>query len=428
MKGIKTVSVRDLVLNGEAELTTGPFGTQLKAGEYVESGVPLINVRNVGFGQVRADNLEYLSDETALRLVRHRLEAGDIVFGRKGAVERHAYISAGQVGWVQGSDCIRLRLSSEYFIPRFVSYFLLTDRHQQWMKNHCSGAATMASLNQEILGRIELPTVDLQIQRKIAAILSAYDDLIENNNRRIKLLEEMAQRIYREWFVDFRYPGHEGVPLVNSEFGRIPEGWMARPLSDLVSTQYGYTESATSKPIGPRFLRGMDINKTSYVDWSSVPYCPIAASDFDRYRLVRGDVLVIRMADPGKVGIVEQDVNAVFASYLIRVRPVDTRIDPYVLFYFMSSDRYQSFVSGASTGTTRKSLSAPLITSISIALPPLELQILFVNQVAQLRDLITGLVRSNTTLRNSRDLLLPRLISGDIDVTNLNIAWPEAAA
>jgi len=134
------------------------------------------------------------------------------------------------------------------------------------------------------------------------------------------------------------------------------------------------------------------------------------------------------MADPGKVGIVEQDVNAVFASYLIRVRPVDTRIDPYVLFHFMSSDRYQSFVSGASTGTTRKSLSAPLITSISIALPPLELQILFVNQVAQLRDLITGLVRSNTTLRNSRDLLLPRLISGDIDVTNLNIAWPEAAA
>jgi type I restriction enzyme S subunit len=271
-----------------------------------------------------------------------------------------------------------------------------------------------------------MPSIDTQ--RKIASVLTDYDDLIENNNRRIKLLEEMAQRVYREWFVHFRYPGHESVPLVDSELGSIPEGWTACSLSDLVSTQYGYTESATSKPIGPRFLRGMDINKTSYVDWSRVPYCPIAASDLDRYRLVRGDVLVIRMADPGKVGIVEQDVNAVFASYLIRVRPVDARIDPYVLFYFMSSDQYQSFVSGASTGTTRKSLSASLITSISTALPPSELQQLFVSQVAPLRGLVTGLVSANTTLRNSRDLLLPRLISGEIDVTDLDIAIPEAAA
>ena len=72
-----------------------------------------------------------------------------------------------------------------------------------------------------------------QTQRKIAAILSAYDDLIENNNRRIKLLEEMAQRIYREWFVDFRYPGHESVPLVESELGPIPEGWKVAALSSL---------------------------------------------------------------------------------------------------------------------------------------------------------------------------------------------------
>ena len=298
-----------------------------------------------------------------------------------------------------------------------------------------SGAWLTASSGTSILHightrakKIPVPVPTLDVQRKIGFVVSAYDDLIENNKRRIKLLEEMAQRIYREWFVDFRYPGHEAVPLVDSELGSIPEGWTACSLSDLVSTQYGYTESATSKPIGPRFLRGMDINKTSYVDWSRVPYCPIAASDLDRYRLVRGDVLVIRMADPGKVGIVEQDVNAVFASYLIRVRPIDARIDPYVLFYFMSSDQYQSFVSGASTGTTRKSLSAPLITSISTALPPSELQQLFVSQVAPLRGLVTGLVSANTTLRNSRDLLLPRLISGEIDVTDLDIAIPEAAA
>lgn len=88
----------------------------------------------------------------------------------------------------------------------------------------------------------------LPTQRKIASILAVYDDLIENNNRRIKLLEEMAQRIYREWFVDFRYPGHENLPFVDSELGPIPEGWSVASLSELTATQYGYTESATLEP------------------------------------------------------------------------------------------------------------------------------------------------------------------------------------
>src|SRR5690349_2641413 len=105
-----SVEIRELVLAGEAELTTGPFGTQLKAGEYVAAGVPLINVRNLGYGGIRVGDLEFLSDETAIRLGRHRLESGDIVFGRKGAVERHVFIAKEQVGWIQGSDCLRLRL------------------------------------------------------------------------------------------------------------------------------------------------------------------------------------------------------------------------------------------------------------------------------------------------------------------------------
>jgi len=399
-----------------------------KTAPTVESGYPLIRTPDIGVGVLRIDGASRVDDATyELWTKRAVPREGDLILAREAPVGNVGLIKRG-VRPVLGQRTVLIRPKADVLDSGYLNYLLSSPSMRGWMNNVANGA-TVPHLNMSDIRSLEIRVLPpISTQRKISSVLMGYDDLIENNLRRIKLLEEMAQRIYREWFVDFRYPGHEGVPLVNSEFGRIPEGWMARPLSDLVSTQYGYTESATSKPIGPRFLRGMDINKTSYVDWSSVPYCPITASDFDRYRLVRGDVLVIRMADPGKVGIVEQDVNAVFASYLIRVRPVDTRIDPYVLFHFMSSDRYQSFVSGASTGTTRKSLSAPLITSISIALPPLELQILFVNQVAQLRDLITGLVRSNTTLRNSRDLLLPRLISGDIDVTNLNIAWPEAAA
>src|SRR5439155_25319537 len=145
-------------------------------------------------------------------------------------------------------------------------------------------------------------------------------------------------------------------------------------------------------------------------------------------RLLPGDVVVIRMADPGKVGIVESDVDAVFASYLIRLRPIERRMVPYFLFYKLSSDRYQAFVTGASTGTTRKSLSAPVMTSMRIAVPPVELQVAFSEVVATLRRMLTNLLQANANLRTTRDLLLGRLLSGEIDVTDLDITMPPSAA
>jgi type I restriction enzyme S subunit len=108
---------------------------------------------------------------------------------------------------------------------------------QQWFAQADIGGYVTGSaqpkLSQASMRRIQLPLPPLRVQRKIAAVLSAYDDLIENNNRRIKVLEEMAQRIYREWFVDFRYPGHEDVPLVDSESGPIPEGWRWSSLGEV---------------------------------------------------------------------------------------------------------------------------------------------------------------------------------------------------
>ena len=93
------------------------------------------------------------------------------------------------------------------------------------MMNQCSHGATMSSLNQDILERIDLPLPSLPVQRRIAGILSAYDDLMENSQRRIQLLEAMARTLYREWFVHFRFPGHEKLPRGASSLGDIPQGW-----------------------------------------------------------------------------------------------------------------------------------------------------------------------------------------------------------
>jgi type I restriction enzyme S subunit len=155
-QGWKATTLGEFVSSGSVTLQTGPFGTQLKAAHYADEGTPVINVRNIGFGSLRSEKLEFLAPERAAEHKRHKLQVGDIIFGRKGAVERHLLVSPGEDGWIQGSDCIRLRVECEPLKATFLSIAFREDEHQRWMMNQCSSAATMASLNQDILSRIPL--------------------------------------------------------------------------------------------------------------------------------------------------------------------------------------------------------------------------------------------------------------------------------
>lgn len=261
--------------------------------------------------------------------------------------------------------------------------------------------------------RIKLPLPSIEVQVQISSVLSAYDDLIENNRRRIQLLEQAARLLYKEWFIRLRFPGHEHTPIVNG----VPEGWEKKHLSQVFNTQYGFTESATNDSIGPKFLRGTDINKTSYIDWSAVPYCPDDKLDFQKYKLQTDDILVIRMADPGKVAIVETEEKAVFASYLIRLtRKPGIEIPALYLFYVLASDQYQGFISGASGGSTRKSANAKLVVDFDILIPTASLSQLFTAQIQPMRQQIQTLLQQNANLRKARDLLLPKLMNGELAV------------
>ena len=294
---------------------------------------------------------------------------------------------------------------------RFVKY--LFDAVLQAQFQSFTQGAAQDNLSQAKLLSIKFPVPELAVQKRIADILSTYDDLIENNRRRTALLEKAARLLYREWFIHFRFPGHEHVKIVEG----LPEGWERRFLGDVVTTQYGHTASALMEEEGPKFVRGTDINKRSYIDWSSVPYCPEQGLNFDKYALYPGDILVIRMADPGKVALVEQSVRAVFASYLVRLKlknPVE--IPPLFLFMTLSDERYQGFVGASSAGATRKSASAKLLTDFYFTLPPKRLLRVFVEQAMPLREMINNLADQSASAAKARNFLLPRLINGEIAV------------
>jgi type I restriction enzyme S subunit len=377
------IPVCDLVASGEVELKTGPFGTQLRASDYVENGIPVINVRNIGFGTIRPDKLEFISDATRDRLSTHVLRRDDIVFGRKGAVERHVFVKAEQDGWFQGSDCLRLRLNSSRIDPRFASYYFLTEEHQQWMKNQCSHAATMASLNQQILERIELPLPDLATQRKIAGILSAYDDLIENNQRRIKILEEMAQSLYREWFVHFRFPGHESARFTASPLGQIPEGWEVKKLEEILELKYG------------KALKKEDRRDGIYPVYGSSGI--VGSHDTS---LVEGPGIIVgRKGNVGSVFWCDDDFFVIDTAYFV-TSPLPLRFLFYVLptMNFINSD-------AAVPGLSRQQAY-----SLETVVPPAGLLSKFCALAENFEKQAATHRCQNQTLRRTRDLLLPKLL------------------
>lgn len=383
------------------------------------NGISLVKGENVGQGRILWDIAKRWPESDWEKLEKFHLAPGDVIV----AMDR-PWVPAGlKWAFIRKDDpkallvqrCARLRASNGSLDQNFLRFIIGGSSFENYVKPITTGVNVPHISGQQILG-FEFALPPLSVQRRIAGILTAYDDLIKNNLKRVKILEQMARSLYREWFVYYRFPGHEKVKLTDSPLGKIPQGWEVKKLSEFVNTKYGYTESTNGEPVGPQYLRGMDINKTSYIDWSEVPYCPITPEDHVAYRLKLGDVVVIRMADPGKIGIVEQEVDAVFASYLIRVAPKDNRLSPYFLFYLMESKEYYGYITGASTGTTRKSASAGVIADYPFVLAPQKLVTQFEKRVTEIRSLLTILLKQTVNLRRTRDLLLPRLLSGQVNL------------
>lgn len=416
--GFSRIPVGDLVASGEAELKTGPFGTQLKASDYTENGTPVINVRNIGFGSIKADKLEFISPSTRDRLSSHVLRCGDIVFGRKGAVERHVLIRQEQNGWFQGSDCLRLRFASPRVEPLFASYYFLTSGHQRWMMNQCSHGATMASLNQGILERIELPLPPIPIQQRIAGILSAYDELIENSQRRIKILESMARALYREWFVHFRFPGHENHPRVASPLGEIPQGWEAVSIEDVCDR---VTDGSHSSPQSVDDGLPMASSKDMH-DWGlTMEACRlISREDFDNLvrndcRPKKNDILITKDgANYLKYIFVnrsEQDV--VLLSSIAILRP-NARINPHLLAAILAYPENKNRLKNYVTGAAIPRIILKDFKRFRFVLPDSQLQAEWAKRAEPITELCWILVDQIQNLRRTRDLLLPRLLSGQI--------------
>ena len=183
-------------------IRTGPFGSQLHKSDYRDEGLPVIMPKNIINGRIELDGIARIGKDDEFRLREHKLAKGDIVYARRGDIGRCALIRERENGWLCGTGSLRISLGNKIVSPVYLYYYLNHPYIISWIQNQAVGA-TMPNLNTTIVRSIPISYPPLPTQRKIAAILSAYDDLIENNTRRIQILEAMAQTLYRHWFVDY---------------------------------------------------------------------------------------------------------------------------------------------------------------------------------------------------------------------------------
>lgn len=408
-----------------AEVTSAK---RIFAADYVSVGVPFYRgkeITELHNGALNVSTDLFITEDkfSDIRLKHGSPDPGDILLTSVGTLGSVYLVKGGDRFYFKDGNVTWFRklngLSGNY-----LRYWLLSPEGRAQLQK-CVIGSSQSAYTIDNLKKIEIAVPPLETQRRIASVLGAYDDLIEVNRRRVAVLEEMARGLFDEWFVRFRFPGHEAVESVETVDGPLPEGWARWRLARLVSATYGYTTSAVQNPIGPKFLRVMDINKSAYIDWDAVPYAPFDGPT-DRFKLLQGDLVVARMADTGKVGRIDEDVDAIAASYLVRLRPV-TYSDSLFLFYLLTAKAYQDYVSGASTGSTRKSASVPVLTGFQFACPPVQLREHFSLKIASIRSQAAILIVAIARLRSMRDLLLPRLVSGHLSVGAAERELEEAA-
>ena len=268
-----------------------------------------------------------------------------------------------------------------------------------------------------ILENVEIPEYSLKQQKNIAKILSNYDDLIENNNKRIKILEEIAQKIYKEWFVDFKFPGYETTTFKQTDLGKIPNNWEIKQIGKEYKTYLGGTPSRNEEKYWNGKIPWLNSGKTNELRITKASeYVTELGLEKSSTKLMPQytTVLAITGATLGQVSMLGSEMCANQS-----VVGIYSDKNPEYVFYLMK-DKIQKLIQSASGGA-QQHINKDIVNEMKFVLPADTMLNDFKNIIRPINKEIFNLLYKNYTLKQTRDILLPRLISGEIDVENLEI-------
>jgi type I restriction enzyme S subunit len=393
-------------------------GFAFKSSDFGEKGIPVIKIKNIRLGYVDLNEASYV-DEKHLNIPdRFHVNSGDVLISLTGSHITQPNSVVGRVArHSQNLPRCLLNQRAGKIIPkdkticdpRFLFYVLSERETMLAIAVKAHGAASQANVSPSQVESIEIPFPPLQLQQRIAGILSAYDELIENSQRRINILETMARALYREWFIHFRFPGNESVPFVQSSLGEIPQGWEVKRLKDICRLTMGQSpksEFYNEVGDGIAFHQGV----TDFGDRfpSDRLFCTAAGRIAEA-----GDILFSVRAPVGRMNIANKKI--ILGRGLSAIR--HNHNHQAFLWEQLRNRFTKDDMMG--NGAIFASVTKEEMQGIELMCPARSLVELATQNFEPLHSEIVTLSQQVQNLRHTRDLLLPRLLSGQINVEAL---------
>ena len=381
-----------------------PHSTAKDEGE----GFPLIRTPNIGKGRLLLDGVHRVSEDVYnKRNARAVPQDDDLIFAREAPAGNVAIVKNGEKVCL-GQRTVLLRPNKELVNPDFLTYFLLAPEQQYGLLGTANGA-TVSHVNIPTIRGLKINLPPLQVQSRIAEIISSYDNLIENNQKQIKLLEEAAQRLYKEWFIDLRFPGYETTPIVDG----IPEGWEKNTVDSRIELLSGYAfKSTTFCDNGKYKIVTIKNVKDGQFDGDNVSRIAEIPSKMPRYcNLSDGDILLSLTGNVGRVCMISGE------DYLLnqRVAKLKSDLQSFAYCLFRSKDMFIA-MNNLANGAAQQNLSPIRTGKIQIKYPPEALMLKFEEIVYPMLKKIKTLNKSCKAVSQARDRLLSKLMSGELEV------------
>lgn len=408
-----------------ADIITGPFGSQLHMRDYVDEGIAVIMPQNIGDRIVLEDKIARISESDYKRLKKYQTQNEDIVYSRRGDVEKHAFIR-GDKPYLCGTGCLRVRVNKEKVYPRYLSLFLSRPETKRWLSQHAIGS-NMMNLNKSILGNVPVFFPNMNIQIEIAELLQAIDDKIQLNIKMIKELEEMAKMIYGYWFLQFEFPNKDGKPY--KSFGgkmvwnkklqkMLPFNWKELSIDEIGTLKNGINYK--KKVMGDKEYKIVNVRNMSdsslLLDKSALDTISLISSEADKYLLLNNSILIARSGIPGAIRILNDIEDTIYCGFIICLSLKSLENRNYLVY---SLKNHENTFTSSSGGTILKNVSQDILKKIYIPMPPQDILKKFNQKIDSIFETIDYNLKENEKLRDFRDYLLPLLMNGQVGFKGL---------
>ncbi len=403
-----TVSVRDV-----AQVFDGPHATPKKT----DDGPWYLSISSLKQGRFDFSESAHLSEADLPRWTKRVMpRPGDTLFSYETRLGDAAYWPH-SVQSALGRRMGLLRPDPEKVNPRYLSYAYLGPDFQSTIRENTLSGSTVDRIPVGEMPNWPIRLPDLPSQHAIAAVLGSIDDLIENNQRRVKVLDEMARAVYHEWFVKFRYPGHEDIPLVDSALGPIPEGWTARQLSSIAAVN-----ASSRKPNAHESIRYLDISSLTQRAVREIEVLVGAKAPGRARRVLKpGDTVwaTVRPNRRAHAMIVEPGDDWIASTGLAVLTP--KTVSPAFLFEATSTVAFSDWLVGRATGSAYPAVRARDFEEAVLLVPETSVDTAFSNVVSPMHNMGWTLRSESARLRTLCNILLPKLVTGQIEISSLDL-------